>query len=136
MRMFLTGATGYVGSAVLDGLLRANHQVTALVRTPHTADALASRGVTPILGDLETVRSHRSAAEGFDAYIHTAADSTAKREDIDRRALDTLLGAAVAHAARINPTVFIYTSGVWVLGSDAQPLTESAQANPGQLLGW
>ena len=34
-------------------LLRANHQITALVRTPQAADALASRGVTPVLGDLE-----------------------------------------------------------------------------------
>src|SRR5205807_6342412 len=50
--------------------------------------------------------------------------------------IDTFLSAAVAHAARINPTVFIYTSGVWVLGSDAQPLTEAAQPNPGQLLAW
>ena len=47
MRIFLTGATGYIGSAVLDALLRASHQVTALVRTPQAADALASRGVTP-----------------------------------------------------------------------------------------
>ena len=136
MRIFLTGATGYIGSAVLDAVLRASHQVTALVRTPQAADALASRGVTPILGDLKTVKAFRAAADGFDAYIHAAADSTAKREDIDRKAIDTLLSAAVAHAARINPTVFIYTSGVWVLGSDAQPLTETAQPNPGQLLGW
>src|SRR2546430_1586680 len=136
MRIFLTGATGYIGSAVLDAALRASHQVTALVRTPQAADALASRGATPILGDLRTVKAFRAAADGFDAYIHAAADSTAKREDIDRKAIDTLLSAAVAHAARINPTVFIYTSGVWVLGSDAQPLTEAAQPNPGQLLGW
>ena len=136
MRIFLTGATGYIGSAVLDAVLRASHQVTALVRTPQAADALASRGATPILGDLRTVKPYRAAADGFDAYIHAAADSTAKREDIDRKAIDTFLSAAVAHAARINPTVFIYTSGVWVLGSDAQPLTETAQPNPGQLLAW
>jgi uncharacterized protein YbjT (DUF2867 family) len=104
MRIFLTGATGYVGSAVLDALLRANHQVTALVRAPQAADGVASRGVAPILGDLKTVKSYRTAAEDFDAYVHTAADSTAKREEIDRRAIDTLLGAAVAHAAKINPT--------------------------------
>jgi nucleoside-diphosphate-sugar epimerase len=135
MRIFLTGATGYVGSAVVEALLRAHHQVTALVRTPDAADALASRGVTPILGDLETLKSHRSATEGFDAYIHTAADSTAKRQDIDRRALDTLLAAASARA-KTAPAAFVYTSGIWVLGSDAQPLTESAQPNPPQLFGW
>src|SRR5213075_132891 len=112
MRIFLTGATGYIGSAVLDALLRAGHQVTALVRTPQSADALASRGVTPVLGDLKTVKSYRAAAEGFDAYVHTAADSTSKREEIDRRAIDVLLAAATARA-KTAPAAFVYTSGVW-----------------------
>ena len=79
MRIFLTGATGYIGSAVLDALLRANHQITALVRTPQAADTLAVRGVTPVLGDLKTVKSYRAASDGFDgfdSYIHIAADST------------------------------------------------------------
>jgi nucleoside-diphosphate-sugar epimerase len=131
----LTGATGYIGSAVLDALLRANHQVTALVRTPAAADVLASRGVTPVLGDLKTVKSYRAAAEGFDSYVHTAADSAAKREEIDRRTLDTLMAAASARA-RTSACSFVYTSGIWVLGSNAQPMDETAQVNPGQLVGW
>jgi nucleoside-diphosphate-sugar epimerase len=135
MRIFLTGATGYIGSAVLDALLRASHQVTALVRTPQAADAVAARSAVPILGDLKTVKSYRQAAEGFDAYIHTAAESTVRREEVDSRALEVLLGSASASAAHRN-TAFVYTSGLWVLGSDAQPLAETAQPNPGQLLGW
>lgn len=135
MRIFLTGATGYIGSAVLDAALRANHQVTALVRTPQAADALASRGATPVLGDLKTVKSYRGPAEAHDAYIHTAADSSPKREEIDRKALDILLSAASA-SAKTSPVSFVYTSGIWVLGSNAQPMDETAQANPGQLLGW
>jgi len=135
MRIFLTGATGYIGSAVLDALLRANHQITALVRTPHAADALAARGVTPVLGDLKTAKSYRAAAEGFDSYIHTAADSGAKREEVDRKAIDTLMAAAAARS-RTSACSFVYTSGIWVLGSNAQPMDETAQVNPGQLLGW
>ena len=135
MRIFLTGATGYIGSAVVDALLRASHQLTALVRTPQSADALAARGVTPVLGDLKTVKSYRAAAEGFDAYIHTAADSSPKREEIDRKAIDILLAAA-ASRSKTAPCAFVYTSGVWVLGSDAQPMDETAHPNPGQLLGW
>ncbi len=135
MRIFLTGATGYIGSAVLDAVLRANHQVTALIRTPQAADTLAARGVTPVLGDLKTLKSYRTAADGFDCYIHTAADSTAKREEVDRRTIETLMAAAAARA-RTSPCSFVYTSGIWVLGSNAQPMDETAQANPGQLLGW
>jgi len=135
MKIFLTGATGYIGSAVLDAALRANHQITALVRTPQAVDALASRGVTPVLGDLSSVKSYRAAAEGHDAYIHTAADSGARREDVDRKAIETLIPAAAARA-KSSEVSFVYTSGVWVLGSNAQPMDETAQPNPGQLLGW
>jgi nucleoside-diphosphate-sugar epimerase len=135
MRIFLTGATGYIGSAIVDALLRANHQITAVVRTPGSADALAKRGVTPVLGDIRTVKSYRTAAEGHDAYVHTAADSSPKREEVDRKAIETLLAAATARANGA-PASFVYTSGIWVLGSNAQAMDESAQPNPGQLLGW
>jgi nucleoside-diphosphate-sugar epimerase len=135
MKIFLTGATGYIGSAVLDAALRANHQVTALVRTPQAADTLASRGVAPVLGDLTSVKSYRAAAESHDAYIHTAADSSPKRVDVDRKAIDTLLGLASARA-KSSPVSFVYTSGIWVLGSNAQPMDETAQPNPGQMLEW
>ncbi len=135
MKIFLTGATGYIGSAVLDAALRANHQITALVRTPQAADALASRGVTPVLGDLKTVKSYRTAADAHDAYIHTAADASPKREEVDRKAIETLMSLA-SFRAKFAPVSFVYTSGIWVLGSNAQPMDETAQANPGQLLGW
>jgi nucleoside-diphosphate-sugar epimerase len=135
MRIFLTGATGYLGSAVLDAALRANHQITALVRTPQYADALAARGVAPVLGDLKNVKSYRGPAEAHDAYIHTAADSSSRREEVDRKALEVLLGAATA-GAKTSPVSFVYTSGIWVLGSNAQPMDETAQTNPGPLLGW
>jgi uncharacterized protein YbjT (DUF2867 family) len=52
MRIFLTGATGYIGSAVLDSLMRAGHQVTALVRSADAGARLRARGVTPVVGDL------------------------------------------------------------------------------------
>ena len=135
MRIFLTGATGYIGSAVLDALLRANQQVTALVRTPAAADALASRGVAPVLGDLRTVKSYRGAADAHDAYIHAAADASPSREEVDLKALETLLSAA-SERAKLRPVSFVYTSGLWALGSNAQPMDESAQVNPAGLRGW
>jgi nucleoside-diphosphate-sugar epimerase len=135
MRIFLTGATGYIGSAVLDALLRAGHQVTALVRTPQAHDALAARGVVPVLGDLKTVKSYRAAAEGHDAYIHTAADASPKREEIDRKAIETLMSAAAAHSRTTSPSL-VYTSGIWVLGTNAQLMDETAQTNPAQLVAW
>jgi len=52
MRIFLTGATGYIGTAVLDSLIRAGHDVTALVRTNEKARRVAKRGAHPVIGNL------------------------------------------------------------------------------------
>ena len=50
MRIFLTGATGYVGAAVFDALIRGGHTVTALVRNNEKAKRVASRGGHPVIG--------------------------------------------------------------------------------------
>src|SRR5712691_5880015 len=95
MRIFLTGATGYIGAAVLDALVRGGHVVTALVRTKEKARRVAKRGAQPVLGDLADPESFRAAADAQDGYVHTAFDSRSGRGPaIDRAVLDTLLAAA------------------------------------------
>src|SRR3990172_11932322 len=79
MRIFLTGATGYIGAAVLDALVRAGHDVTALVRDNEKAARIAARGGRPVVGNLAEPESFKSAAEAQDGYIHTAFDGAAGR---------------------------------------------------------
>ena len=52
MRIFLTGATGYIGSAVLDAVVRAGHEVTALVRDPEKREHIQQRGVHGVVGEI------------------------------------------------------------------------------------
>jgi nucleoside-diphosphate-sugar epimerase len=135
MRIFLTGATGYIGSAVLDGFIRAGHQVTALVRTTENAETASARGASTVMGDLVQPETYRTAAENFDAYVLTAFDGIGRGAEIDRRTLDTLLGVA-AKRAKEHPCAFVYTSGVWVLGQSAQPAREDAPINPTPHVAW
>ena len=59
MQVFLTGATGYIGAAVLDALIRSGHHVTALVRDPEKAARLEARGAAPVLGEIAEIgRAH------------------------------------------------------------------------------
>lgn len=135
MRIFLTGATGYVGSAVLHALLRGGHQVTALVRDPEKAERVAMRNVQPVIGDLSKLKSHLAAAEACDGIIHTAFES--KRGPIvDREAIEVLLGAARRRSAAGHTSFFVYTSGVWVLGKTTKPAEEDAPVNPAPLVAW
>lgn len=123
MRVFLTGSTGYVGSAVLDALIRAGHHVTALVRDPEKAALAEARGATPLLGDLGTPDRYRRAALDADAVVHTALADGPRRVAADQGFLDTVLPALQQVG---QPRAFIYTSGIWVLGACPAPVTEDA----------
>lgn len=136
MRIFLTGATGYVGSAVMDALLRSGHEVTALVRDPEKAESVSRRNVHPLIGELSKPASYAAAAEAADAIIHTALDSSKRKQKIDRQAIDTLLAAAGRRAASGRPASFVYTSGVWVLGDTQGRAAEDAPVNPTPLVSW
>jgi nucleoside-diphosphate-sugar epimerase len=136
MRIFLTGATGYVGSAVLDALRRGGHTVTALVRDPEKAERMRLIGVQPIVGDLSMPKYYVAAVEACDSIIHTALEPMRRAPDLDRQAIDSLLGAAVRHAAKGQPVSFVYTSGMWVLGNTTGAAGEDAPVSPTPHVGW
>jgi nucleoside-diphosphate-sugar epimerase len=136
MRIFLTGATGYVGSAVLHALLRGGHHVTALFRDPKEAERQALLGVQPIVGDLSDLPAHAAVVEGSEAIIHTALAAPSRGPAVDRQAVDALLGAAIRRTAAGLPMSFVYTSGVWVLGSTNGQATEEAPIRPTPFAAW
>ncbi len=139
MRIFLTGATGYIGSAVLDALVRGGHEVTALVRDNEKAARVATRGARPVVGNLADVASYASALGAQDGYVHTAFDST-RGPAAERPALDAMLGAAkrprTNDGAAASKRFVVYTSGIWVLGPAPEPVDESAPVNPIALVSW
>ena len=135
MRIFLTGATGYIGSAVLDALVRGGHDVTALVRDNEKAARVSSRGGRPVVGTLADPASYRASADAQDGYIHTALDATTGRaEAVDLLTVDTLIAAGkrprTAGSASPATRFFIYTSGVWVLGRTPEPADEQTPPQP------
>lgn len=72
MKVFITGATGFIGSRVLDMLLKAGHEVTALVRKREDAERLKFKGVEAVLGDLTSLDVISQGAKSSDAVLHLA----------------------------------------------------------------
>ena len=135
MRIFLTGATGYIGSSVLEALIRAGHKVTALVRDSNRGRQVAAGGASPVVGDLGEASTWQDAARGHDAWLHTAYERSDRGPASDRVALETILAAAHARSAD-SPALVVYTSGIWVLGPAPSPVDESAPPNPTPRVAW
>jgi uncharacterized protein YbjT (DUF2867 family) len=107
MHIFLTGATGYVGSAILEASLRGGHNVTALVRDPEKAEHVSLRGARPIVGELGKPAAYVAAAEESDVIVHAALDRSKRSIDVDRSAIETLLGTAGRRLDRGQAASFI-----------------------------
>lgn len=131
MRIFLTGGTGYIGSAVLDAFVRAGHHVDALVRNRERAALVQQRGACPLLGDLSQPASYADVAACADGAIHTAFEHSPRGAALDATVLETLLRPTGS-----STHVVIYTSGVWVLGRQPVPADESAPVNPAPHVSW
>jgi nucleoside-diphosphate-sugar epimerase len=129
MKIFITGASGFVGSAVVQELLRAGHQVTGLARSEPSAHAIAAAGARVHRGSLDDLDSLARGAADSDGVIHTAFihdfSRYAASVEADRRAIEAL-GNALAGSGR----PLVVTSGM-TRAPAGHLATEDTPADPG-----
>lgn len=134
MKIFVTGAAGYIGSAVARALVRAGHEVTGLTHSPGKVRLIEELGAKAVVGDLKKPDSYRQTAEGCEALIHAAFEYSPQGTQADKTAVEALAAAAKSAKAR---RLMVYTSGVWVLGRQSgAPADERTPLNPLPIVAW
>ncbi len=135
MRIFVAGATGYVGSAIVSELLQASHEVVGLARSDSSAATLARAGIAVHRGDLGDLDSLRSGAAKADGVVFAANQHISETTDSAARAR-VELNAVEAIGSELEQTgkPFVVTSGV-IGRTPGQVLTEETPAVPNAVTG-
>jgi len=119
MKILVTGATGYIGSAAARAFMLAGHSVSGLARSEHAARRLVEAGIDPVAGDFRDESSLIKAVETADAIVSTASiasvEATPQGFAYDRTAVDAML-----RAVRGTGKTLIFTSGSAVVGTFGQ----------------
>lgn len=132
-RIFVTGATGYLGSAIAARLARAGHDVTGLTRDLQSARALEHAGIKAVVGDLADAPSWIGVLQNCDSAVHAAFDASTGASEADHHALEAFRVAALDGRLRR----VLYTSGIWVMGpTDGEVRDETAPLNPLEISQW
>lgn len=131
-RVFITGASGYLGSAIATRLVRAGHQVHGLTRSPENAAALARQGITPLVGVMGRPETYLGVLKNCDAAVHVGLDPKATAPQ-DQSMLEAFRHAAEDGRLRR----LLYTSGIWVQGATHGKVVDEAEAlEPATISRW
>jgi nucleoside-diphosphate-sugar epimerase len=134
MKVFITGATGFIGLAAAQAFARAGYEVHGLCRSVEKARLLAREEIRPVMGDLTKPETWAEAAAQAAVLIHAAADLQAGMVGPDKAAIEGLIAAGPRGA---RPKTLVYTSGVWLHGSTGEAaVDETTPLNPLGIVAW
>jgi nucleoside-diphosphate-sugar epimerase len=134
MKVFITGATGYIGFNVALAFRRVGHEVWGLARSEEKGQLLVKNEIHPVIGTMQQPESYVPYAERCSVLIHAASDPRGDTVSLDRKTIEMLIDAG---RREVRPKTIIYTSGVWVHGNTGPTMVdETFPLSPAKLVSW
>ncbi|CAG8978282.1 hypothetical protein HYALB_00010280 [Hymenoscyphus albidus] len=132
MHVFITGATGFVGTSVVQALHKSGHTVLGLVRSPQSAQKLQATGAKALHGTLEDLEILQQGAKECDGVIHLGFVHELMSSDFEKAcAIDATATETIGHALEGTGKPFVYTSGLLGIRSDGVLATEGDERQGG-----
>lgn len=123
MRVFVTGATGFIGSAVAAAFARSGHEVHGLTRSAERGARLAAAEVEPCVGNLDAPEAWAPVARSCQVLVHCANEASERTWDLQRSTVEALLSAARDSG---RSRLVVTTSGVWLYGNTGDEAKDEA----------
>lgn len=134
MRVFVTGASGYIGNAVARAFRLHGHEVFGLIRSEKYSQQLLQEEIIPVLGDLQFPEKWESVLDKTGVIAHCAFDMSQQGVEKDEKVLNFLINYA---SNAETPRTLLYTSGCWVYGNTGDCIADDATPlNPIDLVKW
>jgi nucleoside-diphosphate-sugar epimerase len=134
LRIFVTGGTGFIGTAVVRELIARGHEVVGLARSDVSASHIVACGAIPLMGDIASPEAWAARLPEIQAVVHMACDFASDMGAIERRLLDVLLPALAAQPSKVR---FITTGGCWLFGATGDTVaTEATPFDPLPAFAW
>lgn len=132
MKIFITGGTGYIGSAVIKALHKRKHTIVALGRNEKACEKLKSMGSSSITGNVRNPNEWLESLPEIDGVIHLAATFGNDMGEVDQTFIDSLIPWLRNRSAQTGmPVSMVYTGGVWLYGpSNGRLIIEGSSFNP------
>jgi nucleoside-diphosphate-sugar epimerase len=133
LRVFVTGAAGYVGNAIAHRFAQSGYEVHGLTRRQDRVESLRAQGIKPLVGDLDQPESFLSDLKNCDAVVHASFQAGPGAPRHDQNVLENLKAGVVDGRVRH----VLYTSSVWVHGDTGERVEdESADPHPAETVAW
>ncbi len=134
MKVFITGATGYIGFNVACAFRRGGHRVFGLARSAEKAQILEKHEIQPVIGNMRQPDGFQGVAEECSVLIQAAMEYSGEAITLDKQTVDAFLSASKKGP---QPKTLIYTSGVWVYGNTGAGLVdETSPLAPPTFVTW
>ncbi len=134
MKIFIMGATGFIGFSVAQAFRRAGHEVWGVTRSKEKTKILLQNEIFPVIGNMQNPDSYKKYIDECSVLIQAASDNENNQSELDKKTIETFIKSSKESDSK---KTIIHTSGCWIYGdTKGKMVDESSPKDPIEMVKW